>query len=57
MTTNNTVPSALCPIAVLGAVPQPPFPYIFVGLPFTIRKGLKSIASLIFKRLISSNVY
>ena len=48
ITKNNTIPSFLCPIAVRGAVPQPPFPNIVDFLPFIIKNGPNVTPSRIF---------
>ena len=45
----KTIPSCLCPIAVLGAVPHPPFPTIVEACPFIIRNGPHVTASRTFK--------
>ena len=43
---NRTIPSVLWAIAVLGAVPQPPFPTTDEAFPLTIKNGPKVTASL-----------
>ena len=47
ITRKITSPDALCPIAVLGAMPQPPVPSLIVPSPFTIKNGEKETASRI----------